>query len=51
MTAFLDEHLGRRIPTREQYLGLPMPNPCLVDRFPEERHPRYIPSEEDFWKV
>ncbi|MBR4608200.1 MAG: tyrosine-type recombinase/integrase [Lachnospiraceae bacterium] len=34
-----------------KYLGLPMPNPCLVDRFPEERHPRYIPSEEDFWKV
>lgn len=34
-----------------KYLGLPMPNPCLVERFPEERHPRYIPSEEDFWKV
>lgn len=34
-----------------KYLGLPMPNPCLVERFPEERHPRYIPSEDDFWKV
>lgn len=34
-----------------KYLGLPMPNPCLVERFPEERHLRYIPSEEDFWKV
>ncbi len=34
-----------------KYLGLPAPNPCLVDRFPEERHPRYVPPEEDFWKV
>lgn len=34
-----------------KYLGLPMPNPCLVERFPEERSPRYVPSEEDFWKV
>ena len=30
---------------------LPGPNPCLVDRMPEDRHPRYVPSEEDFWKV
>lgn len=34
-----------------KYLGLPTPNPCLVDRFPEKRHPRYVPAEEDFWKV
>ncbi|MBU2549599.1 MAG: tyrosine-type recombinase/integrase [Proteobacteria bacterium] len=28
------------------------PNPFqVVDRFPEERSPRYIPPEEDFWKV
>jgi integrase len=27
-------------------------NPFLsVKKFPEERHPRYVPSEEDFWKV
>jgi len=28
--------------------------PCpfqLVDRFPEQRQPRYVPPEEDFWKV
>lgn len=28
--------------------------PCpfqLVDRFPEERQPRYVPPEEDFWAV
>ena len=33
--------------------GFPdIPNPFLaVDRFPEERTPRYIPPEEDFWKV
>lgn len=30
---------------------LPGPNPCLVDRMPEKRHPRYIPSVKDFWKV
>jgi len=30
---------------------LPGPNPCLVDRMPEGRHPRYVPPEEDFWKV
>jgi hypothetical protein len=30
---------------------LPGPNPCLVDRMPEERQPRYIPPEDDFWKV
>ncbi len=34
-----------------KYLGLPSPNPCLVDRFPEKRHVRYVPSERDFWKV
>ena len=27
------------------------PNPFLVKKMPEVRHPRYIPSEEDFWKV
>ena len=30
---------------------LPGPNPCLVDRMPEVREPRYVPPEEDFWKV
>ena len=30
---------------------LPGPNPCLVDRMPEVRQPRYVPPEEDFWKV
>jgi len=30
---------------------LPAPNPCLVERMPEVRHPRYVPPEEDFWKV
>lgn len=34
-----------------KYLGLASPNPCLVDRFPEERRPRYIPPEKDFWTV
>lgn len=34
-----------------KYLGLPAPNPCLMERFPEKRSPRYVPSEEDFWKV
>ena len=30
---------------------LPGPNPCLVDRMPEIRNPRYVPPEEDFWKI
>jgi integrase len=30
---------------------LPTFNPCKVDKMPEVRHPRYIPPEEDFWKV
>lgn len=34
-----------------KYHGLPQVNPCLVDRFPEERAPRYIPPEKDFWRV
>lgn len=31
--------------------ALPAPNPCLVDRMPEIRTPRYVPPEEDFWKI
>jgi integrase len=34
-----------------KYLNLPSPNPCLTERFPEERQNRYIPPESDFWAV
>ena len=34
-----------------KYMGMPTPNPCLVDRFPENRSRRYVPSERDFWKA
>src|SRR5208283_3971847 len=34
-----------------KYLNLPSPNPCLTERFPEERHVRYVPPEKDFWSV
>jgi integrase len=34
-----------------KYLNLPSPNPCLAERFPENRQTRYIPPESDFWKV
>lgn len=34
-----------------KYLGLPSPNPCLVERFAEQRQTRYVPPEDDFWKV
>lgn len=27
------------------------PNPCLVEKMPEVRSPRYVPPEDDFWKV
>jgi integrase len=34
-----------------KYLNLPSPNPCLTERFPENRKRRYLPPESDFWKV
>lgn len=34
-----------------KYMGLPALNPCLVDRFPEQRQTRYVPPERDFWKA
>lgn len=34
-----------------KYLGFQKVNPCLIDRFPENRSPRYIPPEDDFWKA
>lgn len=34
-----------------KYLGFPQINPCRVDRFPEVRSERYVPPEDDFWKV
>jgi integrase len=34
-----------------KYLKLPSPNPCLTERFPENRRTRYVPPESDFWKV
>jgi integrase len=34
-----------------RYLEFPRNNPCLVDSFPEVRHPRYVPHVKDFWKV
>jgi len=38
---------------RKYLRGFPQePNPFLaVDKRPEMRHPRYVPPEEDFWKV
>jgi len=32
-------------------LVLPAPNPCLVEKMPEVRSPRYVPPEEDFWCI
>jgi integrase len=34
-----------------KYIGLPTPNPFLVDKFPEQRKHRYVPPEPDFWEV
>jgi len=36
-----------------KYIDPPLPdkNPFCVERMPEKRTPRYVPSEEDFWKV
>ena len=36
----------------QRYYGLPPVNPFLaVERFPADQKPRYVPPEEDFWKV
>lgn len=36
----------------KRYYDLPSVNPFLeVERFPADKHPRYIPSEADFWRV
>jgi integrase len=34
-----------------KYRGLPVLNPCIVDRFPETRQTRYVPPEREFWAV
>jgi len=34
-----------------KYQGLPPINSCQVERFSEERSPRHVPSESDYWKV
>lgn len=34
-----------------KYYNFPKDNPCLVDKFPAIQHERYIPPEQDFWKV
>ena len=30
---------------------LPGPNPCVVERMPEVRQPRHVPSSEDIWSA
>jgi integrase len=36
----------------KKYFGLPLINPFHETyKMPEDRHPRYVPPEEDFWKV
>ncbi|QLA16727.1 tyrosine-type recombinase/integrase [Desulfolutivibrio sulfoxidireducens] len=32
-----------------KYLSFQEKNPCKIDRFPEAKSPRYVPSEQDFW--
>jgi len=35
-----------------RYYRFPLDNPFLrVDRFAADKHPRYVPPEDDFWKV
>lgn len=35
----------------KEYLEMPDVNPCMVKRFSEKRHPRYVPPYDDFRKV
>ena len=32
-------------------MRLPSPNPWEVEKFREDKHPRYVPPVEDFWKI
>ncbi len=34
-----------------RYKGIQNPFASITEKFPEERHARYVPPEEDFWKV
>jgi len=34
-----------------KYFNLPSPNPCIAERFPENRKVRYVPPEKDFWEA
>lgn len=34
-----------------KYFGLPKENPCLAERMPEIRSPRYVPPEQDYLTV
>lgn len=34
-----------------RYKGIQNPFASITEKFPEERQPRYVPPEEDFWKV
>lgn len=44
-------HLVRAYNWGMKALGLPSPNPWSVERYKEEKQPRYVPSVEDFWRV
>ena len=44
-------HLVRAYNWGLRALGLPSPNPWLIERYKEIKSPRYVPSEDDFWKV
>ncbi|MBF0477743.1 MAG: site-specific integrase [Deltaproteobacteria bacterium] len=36
----------------KKYFGLPLINPwTYVDKFPEVRHDRQVPTEDDFWRI
>jgi integrase len=48
------DHLHTAYEYGVRYLGLPRPNPWGLergDRYKVEHKPRYVPPEEDFWKL
>lgn len=44
-------HLLRAYNWGIRALDLPAPNPWMVEKYKEDKQPRYVPSEADFWKV
>lgn len=52
MANVVRQHLLAAWTWGKKFYGLPKFNPFAeVEKFPADKHPRYVPPEDDFWKV